>query len=303
MYLAYVSSPARSCRALFTPFLNATFSIILLIRPVASLLPKAHKYDITVDKLSLFSSHRALTWLISCCPLFFISSSFSGLLISKSWQISFMSQEILCLPFWPLCFGVIGGASSTFTGDEFKDSLWATWGWGWFLEGIVAGSANGVPHVISSCWQGNAPKSRLFRNVLGKPNLGSFSNELFWICCQNKTARMPNDDTSTTKSGTTLVLNMHSLTCQRVALSTILNSLGKLWTTTFFRKYWHGLMPQRLELSRYQYLARVKLIADNMRKGWETLSRCHPTTNKQLVVESWLRQQDNRQKNGVFYED
>ena len=167
-----------------------------------------------------------------------------------------MSREILCLPFWPLCFGVIGGASFTFTGDEFKDSLWATWGWGWFLEGIVAGSANGVPRVISSCWRGNAPKSRSFRNVLRKPNLDSCSNELFWICGQNKTARMPNDDATTTKSGTTLLSNMHSLTCRRVALSTIINSLGKLWTTTFFCKYWHGLMPQRLELSRYQYLSR-----------------------------------------------
>ena len=105
MYSAYVSSPARSCRALYTPFLNVTFSITSLIRPVASLLPKAHKYDITVDKLSLFSSHRASTWLISCCPLFFfIRSSFSGLLISKSWHISYVWGDtllaILTTLFW-----------------------------------------------------------------------------------------------------------------------------------------------------------------------------------------------------------
>ena len=98
-------------------------------------------------------------------------------------------------------------------------------------------------------------KAKVIRKCSEKTKPCSFSNELFWICCQNKIARMPNDDATTTKSGTTLVLNMHSLTCQRVALSTILNSLGKLWTTTFFRKYWHGLMPQRLELSRYQYLS------------------------------------------------
>ena len=256
MYWAYVSSPARSCRALFTPFLDATFSITSLIRPVASVSPKAHKYDKTVDKLSLFPSHKALTLLISCFPLFFISSSFSGVSISEFWQISFMFGETLCLPFWPLCFGVIGGAFSTFTGDGFKDSLRATWGRGWSLEGIVAGSANGVPRVISSCWRDNAPKSSSFRNFLRKPNLGSFSNELFWVCCRNKTARMPNDDATTTKSGTTLASNMDPSTCRRVALSSILNSSGKLSTTTFFRKYWHGLMPQRLELSRYQYLSR-----------------------------------------------
>lgn len=50
--------------------LPCTFSITSLIRPVASLSPTAHKYDKTVDKLYFFSSHKALTWLISCCPLF-----------------------------------------------------------------------------------------------------------------------------------------------------------------------------------------------------------------------------------------
>ena len=190
MYCMYVSSPARSCRPLFTSFLNATVSITSLIRPVASPLPKANKYDKTVDKLSssLYTRH----WL--CCPLFFISSSFSGVSIFEFWQISLMFGETLCLPFWQLCFRVIGGAFSMLTDDGFKDSLRAMRGQGWSLEGIVAGSANGVPRLISSCWRDNAPKSRLFRKVLRKPNLGSFSNELVWLCCRNKTAKMPNDD-------------------------------------------------------------------------------------------------------------
>ena len=102
-----------------------------------------------------------------------------------------------------------------------------------------------LPHVLKNrrtqfVLMRQHTKSRSFRSVLRKPNLGSFSNELFWVCCWNKTARMPNNDTTTTKSGMMLALNMDPSTCWRVALSTILNSSGKLWTTTFFENIGMG---------------------------------------------------------------
>ena len=200
---------------------------------------------------------QGIDWLINCCPRFFISSSFSGVSISEFWQMSLIFRETLCLSFWPLCFGVTGGAFLTFGDDGFRDSLRATWGRGWSLEGIVAGSGSGVPRVISSCSRDNAPKSRSFINVKRLPNPGSFSHELFWNCCRNKTARKPNDDATTTESDPPrLPSNIDPSTCRSVALSIILNSSGKLWTTKFFRKYWLGLLPQRLEVKTYQYLSR-----------------------------------------------
>ena len=64
----------RSCICLFTPSFDATSPITWFIRTVASLSPKAHKKNKTVDKLSLFNFPYTRHWLVwlAAVPVFYI---------------------------------------------------------------------------------------------------------------------------------------------------------------------------------------------------------------------------------------